>query len=180
MLLLQQSAHLDSKTTGGKFAPDPLHSPAEPPPALTTPPHPQERGWGSLPPPLPPPLPSRGATTRMGGSGKPTPPRSPAALAAFSGIPKFGQSLFLQSSPPPPIPNPQLDAGLIDYLFISAFSQLSAHTGRGDAEAGSQSNPPPPQKNKNHRGTGWASHPKVPWRMRGSQEGGWEHRGGGR
>lgn len=60
------------------------------------------------------------------------------APAAFSSIPKSGQSLFFTAHPPP-----QLDAGLIAYLFISAFSQLRTHTGAGwgEAEAGSPGRP---------------------------------------
>lgn len=55
------------------------------------------------------------------------------APAAFSGIPKFGRSLFLQHRHPP---RPRLDACRIVYLFISAFSQLPAHAGAGGGGGG--------------------------------------------
>lgn len=103
-------------------------------------PPPREKGWELPPSFLHHPLPWGPQPPHLcqDGGGKPTTPRSSTAPAAFSSIPKSGQSLFFTAHPPP-----QLDAGLIAYLFISAFSQLRAHTGAGwgEAEAGSPGGP---------------------------------------
>jgi len=140
------------ENTSGKFALEPWqeHTEGWPrPPALITPPaqtrfvlDSAKRWWGEPPAPRA----RLGAATLLplppcweeSGGGKPTTLRSPTAPAAFSGIPKFGRSLFLQH--PPPATAGRLPNCVFIYFCIFPAPRTDWR-GAGGAEAGSQVRP---------------------------------------